>query len=83
MPLHRLPAQRRRALAQAKVQLGQSMRYVGQQCVQLHGGIGVTDEYIVGHYVKRLTQMEMTFGDTLHHLGAVSASMQDKAGVFA
>jgi alkylation response protein AidB-like acyl-CoA dehydrogenase len=38
--------QRRRALSQAKVQLGQSMRFVGQQCIQLHGGIGVTDEYI-------------------------------------
>jgi alkylation response protein AidB-like acyl-CoA dehydrogenase len=51
--------------------------------VQLHGGIGVTDEYIVGHYFKRLTQMEMQFGDSLHHLGEVSARMQDKAGVFA
>lgn len=75
--------QRRRALSQAKVQLGQSMRFVGQQCIQLHGGIGVTDEYIVSHYFKRLTQMEMTFGDTLHHLGEVSQRMQDKAGVFA
>jgi alkylation response protein AidB-like acyl-CoA dehydrogenase len=75
--------ERRRALARAKVQLGQSMRFVGQQAVQLHGGIGVTDEYIVGHYFKRLTQMEMQFGDSLHHLGEVSARMQDKAGVFA
>ena len=79
-----LPApERRAAMARAKYQLGNSMRFIGQQAIQLHGGIGVTDEYIVGHYVKRLTQMEMTFGDTLHHLGAVSASMQDKAGVFA
>ena len=77
------PAQRRRALSQAKVQLGQSMRFVGQQCVQLHGGIGVTDEYIGSHYFKRLTVMEMTFGDTMHHLGEVSARMQDTAGVFA
>ncbi|NUZ07186.1 acyl-CoA dehydrogenase family protein [Piscinibacter koreensis] len=75
--------QRRRALSQAKVQLGQSMRFVGQQCIQLHGGIGVTDEYIAGHYFKRLTVMEMTFGDTLHHLGEVSARMEDTAGVFA
>src|SRR5262249_22164316 len=43
-------AQRRRALAQAKVQLGNAMRQVGQQCVQLHGGIGVTDEYAGSHY---------------------------------
>ena len=77
------PAQRRRALSQAKVQLGQSMRFVGQQCVQLHGGIGVTDEYIGSHYFKRLTMMELTFGDTMHHLGEVSARMQDTAGVFA
>jgi len=75
--------QRRRALSQAKLQLGQSMRFVGQQCIQLHGGIGVTDEYIASHYFKRLTVMEMTFGDTLHHLGEVSARMQDTAGVFA
>jgi hypothetical protein len=76
-------AERRRALSRAKVQLGQSMRYVGQQAVQLHGGIGVTDEYIVSHYFKKLTQLEMTFGDTLHHLGEVSARMESTAGVFA
>ncbi len=76
-------AERRAAMARAKYQLGNSMRFVGQQAVQLHGGIGVTDEYIVSHYFKRLTQMEMTFGDTLHHLGEVSARMQDTAGVFA
>jgi alkylation response protein AidB-like acyl-CoA dehydrogenase len=75
--------QRRRALAQAKYQLGQSMRFVGQQAVQLHGGIGVTDEYIVSHYFKKLTQLEMTFGDSMQHLGEVSARMQDTAGVFA
>jgi hypothetical protein len=76
-------AERRRAMARAKVQLGNSMRFVGQQSVQLHGGIGVTDEYIGSHYFKKLTQLEMTFGDTLHHLGEVSARMEDTAGVFA
>jgi alkylation response protein AidB-like acyl-CoA dehydrogenase len=76
-------AERRRAMARAKVQLGNSMRFVGQQSVQLHGGIGVTDEYIGSHYFKKLTQLEMTFGDTLHHLGEVSARMDDTAGVFA
>ncbi len=75
--------ERRRAMARAKYQLGVSMRFVGQQAVQLHGGIGMTDEYIVSHYFKKLTQLEMTFGDTLHHLGEVSAGMQDRAGVFA
>jgi alkylation response protein AidB-like acyl-CoA dehydrogenase len=76
-------AERRAAMARAKVQLGQSMRFVGQQAVQLHGGIGVTDEYIVSHYFKKLTQLEMTYGDSMHHLGEVSARMEDTAGVFA
>ena len=76
-------AERRAAMARAKYQLGVSMRFVGQQAVQLHGGIGVTDDYIVSHYFKKLTQLELSFGDTLHQLGEVSARMQDTAGVFA
>ncbi len=83
MKLGEPAAQRRRALSQAKVQLGQSMRFVAQQCVQLHGGIGVTDEYAGSHYFKRLTMMEMAWGDTQHHLGEVSKRMLDSAGVFA
>ena len=75
--------ERRAAIARARVQLGQSMRFVGQNAVQLHGGIGVTDEYIISHYFKKLSQMEMTYGDTLHHLGEVSSRMQDTAGVSA
>jgi hypothetical protein len=76
-------AERRAAMARAKYQLGQSMRLIGQQAVQLHGGIGVTDEYIVSHYFKSLTQLEMAFGDSLFQLGEVSDRMQDSAGVFA
>ena len=76
-------AERRAAMARAKYQLGLSMRFVGQQAVQLHGGIGVTDEYAGSHYFKHLTQLEMTFGDTLHHLALVSNNMQETAGVFA
>jgi alkylation response protein AidB-like acyl-CoA dehydrogenase len=83
LKLNEPPAQRRRALSQAKVQLGQSMRFVGQQCIQLHGGIGVTDECAASHYFKRLTMLELAFGDTLHHLGEVSERMGDTAGVFA
>ncbi len=83
LTLGRERAARRRAISQAKVQLGQSMRFVGQQCIQLHGGIGVTDEYLGSHYFKRLTMLELGFGDTLHHLGEVSARLQDTAGVFA
>ena len=83
LKLGEAPDVRRRAIAQAKVQLGQSARYLGQQAIQLHGGIGMTDEYIGSHYFKRLTAMEMQFGDTLHHIGEVSARMLDTAGVFA
>ena len=83
LKLREAPAVRRRAVAQAQLQLSQSMRYVGQQCIQLHGGIGVTDEYAGSHYFKRLTVMELAWGDGLHALGEVSARMQDTAGVFA
>jgi alkylation response protein AidB-like acyl-CoA dehydrogenase len=75
--------QRRRAVSQARVQLGQSMRTVGQQCIQLHGGIGCTDDCSASHYFKRLAMLEVSLGDTMHHLGEVSARMQDTAGVFA
>ena len=77
------PTQRRRAVSQARGQLGQAMRFVGQQCIQLHGGIGCTDDYVASHYFKRLTMLELSLGDSLHHLGEVSALMQDTAGVFA
>ena len=83
LKLHAPAEERRRAMARAKYQLGVSMRFIGQQAVQLHGGIAVTDEYIVSHYFKKLTQLDMTFGDTLHQLGEVSDRMQDTAGVFA
>ena len=83
LKLGEAPDVRRRALAQAKVQLGQSARFLGQQAIQLHGGIGMTDEYIGSHYFKRLTTMEMQFGDTMHHIGEVSARMTETAGVFA
>ncbi len=83
LKLGEAPAVRRRALAQAKLQLCNSARYVGQQCTQLHGGIGVTDEYVSSHYFKRLTVMEIQFGDAMHQLGEVSERMQDTAGVFA
>ena len=65
------------------MQLNQSVRFVGQQCIQLHGGIGVTDEYSASHDFKRLTMIEMAWGDTPHHIGQVSERMQDTAGVFA
>ena len=74
---------RARALSAAKYTIGRIGTLVAEESIQLHGGIGVTDEYIGSHYFKRLTVMEMQWGDTLHHLGEVSTRMQDTAGVFA
>jgi alkylation response protein AidB-like acyl-CoA dehydrogenase len=61
-------AQRRDALAAAKVQIGRSGKFIGQQAIQLHGGIGMTMEYKVGHYFKRVTMIDTMFGDAGHHL---------------
>jgi alkylation response protein AidB-like acyl-CoA dehydrogenase len=64
--------ERRRALSAAKSLVGRAARFVGQEAVQLHGGMGVTDELPVGHYLKRLTAINLTFGDAEHHLGRFS-----------
>ncbi len=64
--------ERRREMHAVKAQIGRSSRFVGQQAVQLHGGIAVTMEYSAGHYFKRLTVNEATFGDTDHHLRALA-----------
>jgi len=60
--------ERRRAIAAAKVQIGRSGRHVGQEAIQLHGGIGMTMEYKVGHHFKRMTMIDMLFGDADAHL---------------
>ena len=60
------------AVAAAKVQVGKSLKFVGQQSIQLHGGIGMTQEAKIGHYFKRLTMIENTFGDTDYHLRRVT-----------
>jgi pimeloyl-CoA dehydrogenase small subunit len=64
--------ERARAVAAAKVQIGKSGKFVGQQSIQLHGGIGMTQEAKIGHYFKRLTMIENTFGDTDYHLRRVT-----------
>lgn len=61
-------AERRKAISAAKVQIYNSSRIVGQQATQLHGGIGMTMEYKVGHYFKRVTAISATYGDAAHHL---------------
>ncbi|HEX8164439.1 MAG TPA: acyl-CoA dehydrogenase family protein [Beijerinckiaceae bacterium] len=65
-------AERRKAVAAAKVQIGRSGRFIGQQAVQLHGGVGMTMEFKVGHYFKRVTMIDTLFGDADHHLAAVA-----------
>jgi alkylation response protein AidB-like acyl-CoA dehydrogenase len=55
-------------LSAAKVVIGQACRKVAQEAVQIHGGMGMTDELHVGHYFKRLTTIELSLGDTEHHL---------------
>lgn len=65
-------AERAKAVAAAKVQIGKSLKFVGQQSIQLHGGVGMTMELKIGHYFKRLTMIESTFGDTDYHLRRVS-----------
>lgn len=52
-----------------KVKVGEAARFVGAQGVQLHGGIGMTDAYPVGHYFKRLMVLDVLFGDVAYHLG--------------
>jgi hypothetical protein len=61
-------AERRRALSAAKVTVGRACHYIGQQAVQLHGGMGMTDELIISHYFKRLTAIELIFGDVDTHI---------------
>ena len=67
-------AERRVALSAAKVLVSQSAEKIGQEAVQLHGGIGMTEEYKVGHYFKRLTMIAALFGDADFHLRVVSES---------
>ena len=62
------PVERRRTVSAAKARIGQAMKFVGQQAVQLHGGMGVTNELPAAHHFKRLTMIEVTLGDTDHHL---------------
>jgi alkylation response protein AidB-like acyl-CoA dehydrogenase len=60
--------ERRRVVSAAKYRIGQAARFIGQQAVQLHGGMGVTDELPASHYFKRLSTIELTLGDADHHL---------------
>ena len=64
---------RARSVSAAKATVGRAARFIGQQAVQLHGGMGMTEELAIGHYFKRLTAMQYEFGTTDHHIGRYAA----------
>jgi alkylation response protein AidB-like acyl-CoA dehydrogenase len=68
--------ERVRSIAMAKVGVGQAGRFVSQNAVQLHGGIGMTEELAVGHYFRRCMVIERLFGDTAHYLAKLAAEVQ-------
>jgi pimeloyl-CoA dehydrogenase small subunit len=65
-------AERAHNIAMAKVGIGQASKFVAQNAIQLHGGIGMTEEYAVGHYFRRCMVIEHSFGDTAHHLSRLA-----------
>ncbi len=67
----------RTAAARAALQVGVAGRHIGQEAIQLHGGIGMTDEYAVGHYTTRLTFIEQVVGDRTHHVSGLAAHVGD------
>jgi len=69
-------AERKSAVSAAKVVAAGAGRVVGEQGIQLHGGVGMTDEYQVGHYFKRLIALEKSFGDVDYHLERLGGSLQ-------
>ena len=71
--------ERSRAMHAAKAEIGRAGRLVGETAIQLHGGVGMTMELAVGHYFKRMTMIDLTFGDHDHHLRALAG----KGGLFA
>jgi alkylation response protein AidB-like acyl-CoA dehydrogenase len=69
--------ERRRAVSATKVQIGEAGRLIGEESIQLHGGMGMTDEMPISHYFKRLTMINATFGDEDHHLAIVAGTDED------
>ena len=70
--------ERSTAIAATKVLVGRSLKYIGQQSIQLHGGVGMTMEYKIGHYFKRLTMIESSYGDADYHLRRIA----EQGGLF-
>ena len=68
------PAERAAAVSAAKATISRAARFIGQNAVQLHGGMGMTEELAIGHYFKRLTAVEYEFGTADAHLARFAAS---------
>jgi alkylation response protein AidB-like acyl-CoA dehydrogenase len=73
--------ERRRALSAAKVVTGDAGRFIGQQAVQLHGGMGMSDDLQVSHWFKRLTAIDIMLGDSDTHVQRYAALLRDAPGV--
>jgi alkylation response protein AidB-like acyl-CoA dehydrogenase len=73
------PAERRAAISAAKTIVGQAGRAIGKHAVQLHGGMGMTDELAVGHYFKRLLCIDMSWGDSEHHIEQYASLLEKDA----
>ena len=71
------------AASRAKLLVSRTGRHIGEEAIQLHGGIGMTAEYSVGHYTSRLTAIEHTLGDGQHHLTRLASSVADHGVVDA
>lgn len=79
-----MPAARRRLrLSAAKAQVSAACQFVGEQAVQIHGGIGMTDELALSHQVRRLLAIDLRLGDRFHHLGVLSAAVMAGTGLHA
>lgn len=71
--------ERAKGASAAKVQIGKACKFVGQNAIQIHGGMGMTDEMAIGHYFKRATMIEAAFGSTDHHLARYETLSLGKA----
>lgn len=74
--------QQRAQLSACKAQISAACRFVGEQAVQIHGGIGMTDELALSHQVRRLLAIERSRGDRFHHLGVLTAGVMQGAGLY-
>jgi alkylation response protein AidB-like acyl-CoA dehydrogenase len=68
--------ERKKAVSAAKAYLGEASRFVGQNAIQIHGGMGMTDELALGHYFKRVTMFDTLFGNVDHHLNRYAALVE-------